>query len=58
MTGLRECPGASSPEPHEYAIDEETGETRQCDWCGTPVCEGEGRYCSKGCARAAESDHA
>jgi hypothetical protein len=29
---------------------------RECDWCGEP--SGEMRFCSAGCRRAAESDHA
>jgi hypothetical protein len=30
----------------------------ECDWCGKPLDEDQTRFCSKGCARAAESDHA
>ena len=33
----------------------ECDKTRECEWCGK---ESTGRYCSRGCARAGESDHA
>jgi hypothetical protein len=61
VTGLRECrPGGSCPDCNhrEPLIDEDTGEQRECDWCTNLLYEGDGKFCSKGCARAAESDHA
>lgn len=39
-------------------VEEDQAEERdECDWCGTAIGEGE-RFCSRGCARASESDHA
>ena len=37
--------------------EEEEAQFDTCDWCGTSIDEGE-RFCSRGCARASESDHA
>jgi hypothetical protein len=31
---------------------------RECEWCGEILDEGDGKFCSKGCARASESDYA
>ena len=54
------CEGTPAREYHEarhlelaVRIDEAEG---TCGYCGTPVDEGEGGYCSSGCARGAVYD--